>query len=172
MTIPTATTPASSGTVPVTGPQAPTRPRRLLLAGTVAAAAAVLAACGSADVTRPRLEASLAQVFPNYYVQQQALLGHPGLAPAAVQARPTCHRGSGPTASDTGAGSDWICVVDYLDGAGKAQEGKFELKVNPNACYTAGAPTKLVGAATIQTPTGRWVTNPVFEFDGCFDPTR
>ncbi len=148
--------------------------QRLLLIGVAAAAAAaaLLTAGGSPDGTRARLEASLSQVFPNYYLQQQALLGRPGLTPADVHARPTCHRGSGPTSSDTGAGSDWICQVAFTDAAGKAQDGKFELKVNPDACYTAGAPSKLLGNATIQTPTGRWVTNPGFEFDGCFDPTR
>jgi len=65
----------------------------------------VLAACGGPDVTRPRVEASLAQVFPNYYVQAQALLGHPGLTPAGVRARPVCDRG-GPSVPDRGAGSD------------------------------------------------------------------
>jgi len=62
-------------------------------------------------------------------------------------------------------------MVDFVDAAGKAQQGKFELKVNSNACWTAGAPSKLVGNATVQDAAGRWVTNPVFEFDGCFDPT-
>jgi len=48
--------------------------------------------------------------------------------------------------------------------------GKFELNVHSNDCYTAGGPTKLTGYLTMTDVKGREVTNPVFEFDGCFDP--
>jgi hypothetical protein len=48
--------------------------------------------------------------------------------------------------------------------------GKFELNVHSNDCFTVSGPSKLIGFLTIADPRGREVTNPVFEFDGCFDP--
>lgn len=118
----------------------------------------------------PRVETSLGPVFANLYVQQQALLGHPGLTPAAVAARPTCHRTT-PGSHDKGAGSDWICQVGWTDGTGKTQSGKFELQVRSNGCYQAGGPSKVVGPVMIRSVVGKQVINPVFEFDGCFDTT-
>jgi hypothetical protein len=47
--------------------------------------------------------------------------------------------------------------------------GKIELNVHSNGCYTAAAPSKLVGFLTLTDTTGRVVTNPVAEFDACFD---
>ncbi len=150
----------------------PTRarlPRAAVAAGAAAALTAALASCAP-DVTRPRVEASLGPVFANLYAQQQALLGHPGLTPAVVAPRASCDKG-GPRVADEGAGSDWICMVRWADAAGKTQTGKFELQVRSNGCYQAGGPSKLVGPLTIQATTGTYVTNPVFEFDGCFDTT-
>ncbi|WP_018505495.1 hypothetical protein [Parafrankia discariae] len=148
-------------------------PGRLLRAAVAAGAATVLTAalagCGT-DVTRPRVEGSIGPVFSNLYVQQQTLLGHPGLTASAVAATPTCHRNT-PGTHDKGAGSDWICMVGWTDGTGKAQNGKFELQVRSNGCYQAGGPTKIVGPLMIRTTTGSTVVNPVFEFDGCFDTT-
>ncbi|AEH11024.1 MULTISPECIES: hypothetical protein [Protofrankia] len=141
--------------------------RAAVAVGAVTALTAALAGCAT-DVTRPRVEASVGPVFTNLYVQQQALLGHPGLTPAAV--KPDCHR-STPGSHDRGAGSDWICQVGWTDEAGRAQNGKFELQVRSNGCYQAGGPTKIVGPIMIQTSTGKNVINPVFEFDGCFDTT-
>jgi hypothetical protein len=44
------------------------------------------------------------------------------------------------------------------------------MNVHSNDCYTAGGPSKLVGLLTITDAHGNDVPNPVFEFDGCFDP--
>ncbi|SBW27959.1 hypothetical protein FDG2_5481 [Candidatus Protofrankia californiensis] len=147
----------------------PTAGRLLRAAVAATALTAALAGCAT-DVTRPRVEGSLGPVFANLYVQQQTLLGHPGLTPAAVAATPSCHR-STPGSQDKGAGSDWVCQVGWTDAAGKTQDGKFELQVRSNGCYQAGGPSKIVGPLTIRTATGRDVVNPVFEFDGCFDTT-
>ncbi|KEZ34653.1 hypothetical protein [Frankia sp. CeD] len=133
------------------------------------ALAVALAGCAT-DVTRPRVENSLGPVFANLYTHQQALLGHPGLTPAAVAAKASCDKG-GPQVPDRGAGSDWICQLRWTDSAGKPQNGKFELQVRSNGCYQAGGPSKLVGPLTIKATTGTYVINPVFEFDGCFDTT-
>ncbi|WP_283097901.1 hypothetical protein [Frankia sp. AgB32] len=143
--------------------------RAAAAAGAVTALTAALAGCAT-DVTRPRVEGSLGPVFANLYVHQQTLLGHPGLTPAAVAARPTCHRTT-PGSHDKGAGSDWICQVGWTDGTGRPQNGKFELQVRSNGCYQAGGPSKIVGPIMIRDTAGTSVINPVFEFDGCFDTT-
>jgi hypothetical protein len=129
-----------------------------------------LAGCGSPDVTRTRLEASLAPTFSNLYVQQAAILGHAGVSRTSVGATASCDKG-GPKVADVGPGADWICLVHWRDQAGQAQDGKFELQARSNACWTAAGPSRTVGLLTITDSRGRDVTNPVFEFDGCFDPS-
>jgi hypothetical protein len=145
-----------------------------LLLRTTALAAALtgtlaLSACGGPDVTRPRLEASLAPTFANLYVQQAGILGRPGVTVGSTAAKASCDRG-GPKVTDVGPGADWICMVSFRDNKSAKQNGKFEVQVRSNSCYTAGGPSKLIGLATISDRTGKDVANPVFEFDGCFDP--
>jgi hypothetical protein len=146
--------------------------RALVPTVTAIALATVVSGCGGTDITQARIQASLPTVFTNLYIQQQADLGHPGLAPSALQIKnTTCDKG-GPSVPDHGAGADWICLLDFVDGTGTPQpQSKFELKVQPNGCYTAGGSTKVVGPLLIQDPTGKYITNKVFEFDGCFDTT-
>jgi hypothetical protein len=141
----------------------------LIATGCATALATLLTGCSS-DVTRTRVEHSIGPTFANLYVQQQSLLGHPGLAATAVAPRSTCQR-TNPAAHDTGAGSDWVCQLSWLDPRQKAENGKFELTIHPNGCYEAGGPTKVIGPVTIRAADGRDVTNPVFEFDACFDTT-
>lgn len=144
--------------------------RRVLAAVIAVGAVTSLSACGSSDVTKARLEASLGPTFANLYVHQQIdILGHPGVTVASVDARPSCDKG-GPKVADHGPGADWICMVEFNDDTGKAQKGKFELQAKSNSCYTAGGPSKLIGLVTITDTRGNDVPNPVFEFDGCFDP--
>jgi len=127
-----------------------------------------LTAAGSPDVTRARVERSLTPSFTRLYVDQQRVLGHEVPA-ASVAARSACDRG-GPQVADVGAGADWICLVDFTDQTGVHQQGKFELQVHANACYTAAGPAKLLGGFTILDTRGRDVTNPLSAFDVCFDP--
>jgi hypothetical protein len=143
--------------------------KRLL--GTVAAltSVALLASCGTTDITRSRVENALAPTFANLYVQQAVILGHPGVTIASTAASATCDRG-GPNVADKGPGADWICMIHFTDDTHTAQDGKFELQIKSNSCYTAGGPSKLVGLITITDTHGNDVPNPVFEFDGCFDP--
>jgi hypothetical protein len=143
------------------------KPAAVLLAAVAAATA--LAAAGSPDVTRARIETSLTPAFSNTYVQQQQSLGHPGVTPASISASTTCDRGDA-SVPDVGAGSDWICMVTFNDNTGQQQSGKFELNVHSNSCYTANGPAKLLGSFTITDTTGREVPNPVNAFDVCFDP--
>jgi hypothetical protein len=128
-----------------------------------------LTAFGSPDVTKARVEASLTPTFTNLYLVQQQLLGHPQVTEASVQPSTSCDRG-GPKVADTGAGRDWICMITFTDDTGTQQQGKFELQVHSNACWTASGPASLLGSFTITDTTGRDVPNPVNAFDGCFDP--
>jgi hypothetical protein len=61
-------------------------------------------------------------------------------------------------------------MVTFHDNTHAEQTGKFELQARSNSCYTAGGPTKLIGLVTITDTRGKDVPNPVFEFDGCFNP--
>jgi hypothetical protein len=142
--------------------------RSLAVASAVAGTLA-LSACGSSDVTKPRLEASLAPTFANLYVQQAAILGHPGVTVASIGAKASCDKG-GPKVADVGPGADWICTMKWHDNTHAEQTGKFELQAHSNSCYSAGGPSKIVGLITITDTHGKDVPNPVFEFDGCFDP--
>jgi hypothetical protein len=141
---------------------------RIATVAVIAAAAVALSAASNQDVTRPRLEKSLAQSFTNLYLQQGVILGTPTTA-ARINAQPTCDRG-GPTVKDVGAGADWICMVNFTDLSGTAQQGKFEVVAKANYCYTASGPSKIVGLLTITDRDGKTVLNPVFEWDACYDP--
>ena len=146
----------------------------LVLALVAIGVAAVIAGAvgGGSSVTRARLERSLPTAFANQYVQQAAALGHTGITPESLQAKAMCEKG-GPEVPDVGPGSNWICLVGWTDpNVPMPPEGygKFELTVHSNDCYTAGGPSKLVGFQTINDTRGRTVNNPVYEFDGCFDP--
>ncbi|HCB05379.1 MAG TPA: hypothetical protein PLZ93_03605 [Nocardioides sp.] len=143
------------------------------LAVVVAVSGAVLAGTGGgSSVTRARLERSLPTEFARLYADQAGLLGHRGVTPASLQARAMCDKG-GAVEPDVGPGSNWICLVSWTDpNVPMPPEGygKFEVDVHSNGCFTAGGPSKLVGFQTITDRRGREVTNPVYEFDGCFDP--
>lgn len=127
---------------------------------------------GSSSVTRARLEHSLPAVFANVYTSQAKLLGHQGVTPTSLHATAMCDKG-GAAEADVGPGSNWNCLVGWTDPANPMPPegyGKVELNVHSNGCYTASAPSKLVGFLTLTDTAGRVVTNPVAEFDACFDP--
>ena len=152
--------------------------RRIIITLVLALAAVGIAASissavgGGTAITKARLERSLPTTFANQYVQQARLLGHQGITAASLHAKAMCEKG-GPDMPDNGPGSDWICLVGWTDpNVPMPPEGygKFEITVHGNDCYTAGGPSKLVGFQTINDKRGRTVNNPVYEFDGCFDP--
>lgn len=154
--------------------------RRFLVTATVtlvavlALAGAVVAGTGGGSaVTRPRLERSLPAAFSHLYVARAHLLGQDDVTPTSLHARAMCDKG-GAVEPDTGPGSNWNCLMSWDDPQVPMPVegyGKFELTVHSNGCYTAGGPSKLVGFATLTDTRGREVTNPVSEFDGCFDPS-
>jgi hypothetical protein len=135
---------------------------------------AVIAANGgnSSTVTRPRLERSLPATFANVYAKQATLLGRTGVTPASLHVKAMCDK-AGAVGKDVGPGGDWVCLMSWTDPDVPMPPegyGKFELNVHSNDCYTASGPSKLTGFLTLTDVKGREVTNPVFEFDGCFDP--
>jgi len=145
----------------------------LTVLAVVALGGAVLAGTGGgSSVTRARLERSLPTEFANLYSQQATLLGHQGVTPASLDATAMCDKG-GAVEADVGPGSTWNCLVSWTDPNNPMPPegyGKFELDVHSNGCYTASGPSKLVGFQTLTDRRGREVGNPVYEFDGCFDP--
>ena len=143
------------------------------LAVVLAVSGAVVAGTGGgSSITRARLERSLPTEFANLYSDQAKLLGHKGVTPASLHAKAMCDKG-GAVEADVGPGSNWNCLVSWTDPSVPMPPegyGKFEVDVHSNGCYTAGGPSKLVGFQTLTDTRGREVTNPVYEFDGCFDP--
>src|SRR4051794_14850793 len=126
----------------------------------------------SSTVTRARLERSLPVVFSHVYAQQARMLGRHGVTARSLQAKAMCDK-HGADVADVGPGGDWNCLMSWKDpNVPMPPEGygKFELNVHSNDCYTAGGPSKLTGFLTLTDTQGREVTNPAFEFDGCFDP--
>jgi hypothetical protein len=143
------------------------------LAAVLAISGAVIAGTGgSSSVTQARLERALPVEFANLYADQAKLLGHTGITPESLNARAMCDKG-GAVEPNVGPGSNWNCLVTWTDpNVPMPPEGygKFEVDVHSNGCYTEGGPSKLVGFQTITDTKGDEVNNPVYEFDGCFDP--
>lgn len=138
----------------------------------VALGSAVVAGGGGSSITRPRLERTLPVVFANLYADQARVLARPGITPASLGARAMCDK-RGPDVPDVGPGGDWVCLMSWSDPIVPMPPegyGKFELNVHSNGCFTASGPSKIIGFITITDPRGTVVPNPVFEFDGCFDP--
>jgi hypothetical protein len=141
----------------------------LVLIGAVSAA---VVAGGDSSVTRGRLERSLPATFAHQYVAWTHLQGRNDVTVESLQPKAMCEKG-GPGNPDVGPGSDWICLMSWKDPEVPMPPegyGKFELNVHTNDCYTAGGPSKLTGVQTLTDKNGRTVNNPVYEFDGCFDP--
>lgn len=150
----------------------PLTPRRVRARAAGAGLAAVLAAtvgCGPVDVTRARLQNDLGPTFENMYVLQQRLLGNGNVNPPAATGVARCSKG-GPSVPDRGPG-DWLCQVRWPGPDGIVRPLGYDVRVQPTGCYTAQGPASFVGQQLITTQGGGRVTNPLFEFDGCFDTT-
>ena len=155
--------------------------RRFIITVLIAALAVVLAVSG-AVVAGPGGGSSRHPGPPRALVARRrsptstptrpSSLGHKDVTPASLHAQAMCDKG-GAVEADIGPGSNWNCLVSWTDpNVPMPPEGygKFELDVHSNGCYTAGGPSKLVGFQTITDTEGDEVNNPVYEFDGCFDP--
>jgi len=145
----------------------------LVLALVTGVAGAVLAGTGGgSSVTRARLERALPAEFARLYVARARLLGHRDLTADSLHPAAMCDKG-GAVEDDIGPGSNWNCLMSWNDPETPMPPegyGKYELNVHSNGCFTASGPSKLIGFATLTDTRGDEVANPVFEFDGCFDP--
>jgi hypothetical protein len=131
-----------------------------------------VAGCGTSGVTSERLSGAVGPAFANLYVLQQSLRGR-RVAVAAVRPRATCARGGAAT-PDRGAGGDWTCSVTWFNtGPNVPQIASYQVHVQANGCYTADGdgPADLNGQQMITSADGATVTNPLWQFDGCFDTT-
>jgi hypothetical protein len=149
--------------------------RSVMRSGAVAVSVAVLsgtAGCGSPGITDARLNRAVGPTFANLYVLQQSLRGRQVTA-ASLRSRAACTRG-GPATADRGAGNDWVCSVTWFNtGPGIPATASYQVHVQTNGCYTADGdgPADLNGQQLIVASDGATVTNPLWEFDGCFDTT-
>jgi hypothetical protein len=123
-----------------------------------------LAACAS-PLTSHALEPSFARAFSGLYALQQAQDGRTGVDADALQAVASCQR-TGPDSS--GPGEDWVCSVTYRDSATLFTQA-FEVQVKSDGCWKAEAPPTSQPALRDDPLTGAVRTNPLAEFDGCFD---
>ena len=123
------------------------------------------AGCSGPVVTQPRLQQSVGQSFARLFGLQQSELGRGQTAPdeSAV-----CTRNG--SADQQGPGS-WTCTVHFPSADGHLDALPLDVEVLATGCWTATAPTTAVGPEQLTAPTGRSFTNPLFAFDGCFDPT-
>ena len=147
------------------------RIRRVLIAAVVAALAVVVSGCGTAGITRPRLEASVARTFANLYAAQRYQLGYPKLSGDTIPSKAGCDKG-GPSTPDEGSGNTWVCTIVWENaGPGTQATAVYSLNVQTNGCYSADGdgPLAINGQQLITSFDGTTYVNPLWEFDGCFD---
>lgn len=136
--------------------------KRSLLLG---ALAVLLGAGCSSALTSANATPSFTTTFAGLYADQQAIYGRVGVTAAGIQPLGSCRRvGS----SAAGPGDDWTCVVQYVD-EGTAAAQSFELQVKPDGCWKADGPASAQSVEITRAATGLLVSNPLAEFDGCFD---
>ena len=132
-----------------------------------------MSACHPTGVTQGRLENAFAPIFANLIQTQETKLGYPRATARLLRASADCHRvGPGPETSI--GGGQWICTVRWsIPARAIALRDTYDLSVTPDGCFTATADGSEahVGGRTVTTPEGRTMTNLLFAFDGCFDPT-
>ncbi|MCW2497087.1 hypothetical protein [Jatrophihabitans sp.] len=139
--------------------------RHLLAAVTLAAlVTALLSGCSASSVTATRLDTSVGPAFARLYGVQQHQLGNTvGPKPDGTAA---CARNNKAHPS-SGSGDDWACVLNFPFADGHIQPITYDVSVQPDGCYTADGPSQIVGQQQVGS-SGETVTNPLFEFDGCF----
>jgi ABC-2 type transport system permease protein len=150
--------------------------RSVRIAVVIAVGVAVLAIgsnWGPSAVTAAKLEASIKPTFNNLTLLQQHLLGRKVPKGAHLNDFAQCQRRSG---SLKGPGGDWVCTMNMLivlDGPNPFSftPVAFDVSVKANGCYKADGPAGFIGQPTMQDAHGHQTVNPLYSFDGCFDPT-
>ncbi len=145
------------------------RPYRWSVALAVVAVALLTlgASRGSTPITAGRLGHAVGPTAVNLYLLQQSLIGRPGLKASSFDPNATCTKGS-PATPDRGPGDDWLCLV-ALPSAGGQPFVAYDVRVQPGGCYTAEGSVAAIGQQTLRDTRGQSVTNPLYQFDGCFD---
>jgi ABC-2 type transport system permease protein len=132
------------------------------------------AGCDSASITSTRVDGAVGSTFANLYALRLAKLGQGQINPAIFHTHATCGRGA-PTAAGNGAGADWVCnIVWFTAGtSGASAIAVYAVQVKADGCYTADGdgPQELNGLQTMITADGKTVTNPLWQFDSCFEMT-
>ncbi|MFD9598793.1 hypothetical protein [Streptomyces sp. NPDC059970] len=141
--------------------------RITLTAGAVAAAIVTVGGCAGTDVTKARLEGALGPEFSNLYVLQQRAR-HGNDRAERPDRWADCNRGT-KSSPDRGAADDWTCVVRWPSPGGVTRPLTYEVHVLPTGCFTAQGPATQVGQQLMKDIDGVSRTNPLYEFDGCFD---
>ena len=129
---------------------------------------------GPAAVTAAKLEAAIKPTFNNLTLLQQHFLGRRVPKGAHLNDVAQCQRRSG---SAKGQGDDWVCTMNMLiilDGPEPVlvhARGIRRQRAKPTAATRPTDRRAFIGAPTLDVSHGRSVVNPLFSFDGCFDPT-
>ncbi|MGW3625044.1 hypothetical protein [Streptomyces sp. NPDC000880] len=144
------------------------RARRTVIAAAVLAALLGTAGCGAEEITRARVEAAVGPTYKNLYLLQHQMQHGTNEAPPPVPSTANCTKG-GRANTEGGPGTDWACKVRWLAPTGAVVALTYEVAVLPNGCYTAQGPSGLVGQQRIRGMDWTDHTNPIYEFDGCFD---
>jgi hypothetical protein len=125
------------------------------------------------DVTRSRIEEAVAPTFASLVRVQVSLLDAPPVDTASLHAFAQCKKVGAAPKEARGAG-DWTCDIGwYVPGRREAVHDTYDLSVTPDGCYTATADATEahIGGPTVATRSGTPVTNLLYAFDGCFDPS-
>lgn len=131
----------------------------------------LLSGCASSHLDAPHLSRALAPTFANLIVVQEPILGGPPLSASALRAEASCQKVAAP-GDTTGAGT-YRCTVRWvLPGHGPVEDA-YEVSLGTDACFTATADSteSHLGGPTLRTRRGETVTNLLYAFDGCFDPS-
>jgi ABC-2 type transport system permease protein len=137
-------------------------------------AALTVGACGcnSTGVTATKVERALAATFANLVQTQGVTLGVAPVDVPSVRATASCHR-VGPGTEARGPG-DWLCSIQWSPpGYRGTWRDSYDLSVSSDGCYTATADGEEghLGGPRLTRRDGSTVTNLLYAFDGCFDPT-
>ncbi len=137
---------------------------RRTLGALVAIGALTLAGCGD-GLDAPKLATAFGANFARTLIRQEVDLGQPVQSLTAVRAQASCIRGGGVT---SGAGDDWLCTVLWVAGDSSHRVAVYDLNVRTDGCFEADGPQLVIGGPTLTDADDKIVSNPLYEFDGCF----